>query len=366
MTQLPDSPVQQLLVRPTWRDDRPYACASLDAVDMARAAQAIRARPDYAPTPLIPLPGLARALGLGEVLLKDEGQRFGLGGVKALGAPYGLQQLLAQAARPAAMLTAVAATDGNHGLALAWAAAGAGCRARIFVGRAVDEGRIGRIRAAGAQIVVVDGTYDDAVAAAARAACEPDTLLVTDTDCEGGLAVTRAIMAGYSVLARELCEQTDPRALTHVFLQCGVGGVAAAIAAGLWQPLGRVPRVVVVEPERAASLFASLAADRPLRIAGELDTRMIGLACGEPSRPAWEILSQAAFAAMTVGEEDARLAQVALAKGVGGDPPVRSGDTGIAGVAGLCVAASDRAARARLGLDATSRVLLVSSEGAGE
>lgn len=363
MTELPDHPAQQLLVSEQWRAERDYDCAALTARDMAEAARAIQARPDYAPTPLRALPGLARTLALGEVLVKDEGRRFGQGGVKALGAPYALQRLIAASGQPPAALTAVAATDGNHGLALAWAATASGCRSRIFVGTAVDAVRIARIRAAGAEVVVVDGTYDDAVEAAAQAALAPGALLITDTDTVGDLPVTRAIMAGYSVLAREVHEQGGGKPFTHVFLQCGVGGVAAGVAAGLWHLEGRVPRVVLVEPERAASMLASLAAGRPLRIAGDLETRMIGLACGEPSRPAWDILRLATFAAMTVGEDAARQTQQALAAGVGGDAPLASGDTGISGLAGLCVAAVDARAREQLMLDASSRVLLISSEG---
>lgn len=360
---LPCSPVPRLFIRTAWRHDLPYCGTSLDSADMASASAAITVRDDYQPTPLRSLPGLARALRLGAVSVKDEACRFGLGGIKALGAPYGLEYLLARQENLPAAYTAVAATDGNHGLALAWAAANAGCRARIYVGTAVSQTRIARIRAAGAEVEVVDGSYDDAVAAAARAALVPGVLLVTDTDHAGGLPVTRAIMAGYSILAQEVVQQAEVADFTHVFLQCGVGGVAAGIAAGLWYRHGNVPRLVTVEPVRAACLLASLEAGRRVQVAGTLDTRMVGLACGLTSLPAWEILSQAAFAAMTVGEEDARLTQVALAQGIGGDPPLYSGDTGIAGLAGLCVAAADAQARACLGLDAQSRILLVSSEG---
>lgn len=363
LSTLPCCPVPRLFIRAAWRHDLPYRCTSLDPADMASAAAAITARADYQPTPLRSLPGLARALCLGAVSVKDEACRFGLGGIKALGAPYGLEYLLARQENPPAAYTAVAATDGNHGLALAWAAARAGCCARIYVGTAVSQTRIARIQATGAAVEVVDGTYDDAVAAAARAALAPGVLLVTDTDHAGGLPVTRAIMAGYSLLAQEVVQQAEVADFTHVFLQCGVGGVAAAIAAGLWQRLGKTPRLVSVEPVRAACLLASLEAGKPVQVTGSLDTRMIGLACGRLSLPAWEILSLATFAAMTVGEADAQLTQAALAQGIDGDPSLVSGDTGIAGLAGLCVAAADVQARARLGLDAQSRILLVSSEG---
>lgn len=361
---LPQPSVLPLFLNADWRGDLPYDGSVLSPADMAEALAAVGEFPGYAPTPLRALPGLAAALGLGEVAVKDEAVRFGMGGIKALGAPHGLRHLLARQALPAAACTAIAATDGNHGLALAWAARAFGCRARIFVGTAVGRDRIELIRSLGAEVVSVDGTYDDAVAAAELAARAPGALLVTDTDYSGDLPVTRAIMAGYSVLASELARQTDLGRHTHVFLQCGVGGVAAGIAAGLWRQLGRTPKIVTVEPARAACLYASLRAGRPVQVAGTLETRMVGLACGRPSLPAWRILSRAAYAAMTIDDADARRVQDALAQGIGGDAPLPAGDTGIAGVAGLCAAAGVAAARAALGLDAASRVLLVSSEGA--
>lgn len=350
-----------------WRARQPYTGAVLSRTDMADAAVAIQRFAGYAPTPLRELPGLAATLGLGEVWVKDEAARFGMGGIKALGAPYGLHCLLARQEAPAAACTAVAATDGNHGLALAWAAREFGCRAQIYVGTAVGQARIELIRALGAQVEIVDGTYDAAVAAAAAAAAhDPRILLVTDTDYAGDLHVTRAIMAGYSVLAQEVAQQADPARFTHVFLQCGVGGVAAAIAAGLWLRLERTPRIVTVEPVRAACMMASFAAGHPVQVEGDLETRMIGLACGRPSQPAWDILAQAAFAAMAVADGDACLVQACLAHGCSDDPPLLAGDTGIAGMAGLCVAASHAHSRERLGLSAASRILLVISEGAAK
>jgi diaminopropionate ammonia-lyase len=360
---LPQPAVVPLFINADWRGDLPYDGSVLSRADMADAAEVVKLFPGYAPTPLRSLAGLAGTLGLGEVSVKDEAARFGMGGIKALGAPYGLRCLLARQPLPASSYTAVAATDGNHGLALAWAARQFGCHACIYVGKAVGQERRELIRSLGAELVVIDGTYDAAVAAAEEAARDPRVLLVTDTDYAGDLPVTRAIMAGYSVLAQELARQADLTRYTHVFLQCGVGGVAAGIAAGLWLQLGRPPRVVTVEPANAACLFASLRAGHPVQVAGMLETRMIGLACGQPSLPAWNILSRVACAAMTLDDADARLTQDALATGVAGDPALLSGATGIAGIAGLCAAAGNAGARAALGLSAASRVLLVSSEG---
>lgn len=341
----------------------------LDAAVLDAAAVEISGWPDYAPSPLVALPGLARRLGVGAVLVKDEGQRFGLGGVKVLGAPYGLTRLLQRrGVRPGsaacAGLTAIAATDGNHGLALAWAARRLGCAARIFVGQAVDPPRIARIQACGAVVETVPGTYDDAVRAAEEAAAnDPSLLLITDTDHVGGLAVTTDIVAGYALLGREAWQQMNGALPTHVFLQCGVGGVAAGVAAGLWQQAGTPPAVITVEPEQAACVQASLRTGRLTSVPGDLDTRMVGLACGQPSAPALAVLRAVTRHALTVPEDTAVILQHELATGAFGDAPLVGGDTGVAGLAGLWWAATQPDLRARLGLGADSRVLTILSEG---
>jgi len=357
--------VPQLTPNPDWRPEAPFPDDLLPAAEMHRAQAALSAWPEYRPTALRSLPGLAKELGLGAVLCKDESGRFGAGGVKALGAPYGLQRILERESDPAA-ITAIAATDGNHGLAVGWAARRAGCRALIFVGRDVDDGRLARIRAVGADIEAIDGTYDDAVRAAEdRAAADPTARLVTDTDYEGTSSVCRDIMAGYTLLATEAwasgLKETPP---THVFLQCGVGGLASSIAAGLWRDMSpAVPRVVTVEPVAAACMAASLEAGRPVAVEGDLRTRMCGLSCGRLSLPAWNILSRAATAALTVEEQTAATLQREMNDGKFGDPPLESGETGISGIAGLAAAARDPEIRRILDLNAESHVFVINSEG---
>lgn len=331
---------------------------------MDEAFAAIRAEPGYRPTPLVALPALAARLGLGDVLCKDESRRFGAGGVKALGAPHGLRVLLRQRGGVGSFV-AVAATDGNHGLALAWAARRQGGLARIFVGRDVDEVRLGRIRAEGAEVVVVDGTYDEAVLAAEAAARHDGALLVTDTDYDGDSAVCAAIMAGYGLLAEEAWQQGLSEAPpTHVFVQCGVGGVAGGVAASLWRHMSPVvPRMVTVEPASAACVLASLRGGGPTPVGGDLRTRMAGLACGRMSAPAWQILSHTAFAGLALDETIAETVQAALVAGAWGDGPLSTWDTGVAGLAGLVAAASDDTCRRLLGLDRSSRILAINTEG---
>ncbi len=338
--------------------------------DIYQAFDLISSWPEYCQSPLIRATGLARELGLGNVWIKDESKRFGLGGVKALGAPYGLKkQILKHGLIPAspqcADYTAVAATDGNHGLAVAWAAKKFGCHAMIYVGTGVDHARIQRITDIGAEVIRVDGTYDDAVLAAEQAAQSPNVLLITDTDYGHELDVTRDIMAGYAVLGIECARQLQNENILpdHVFLQCGVGGMAAGCSIGLWHELDQKPNVCSVEATNAACIQQSLAKGTLTSVPGKLLTRMIGLSCGKPSLPAFEILREVCTNSITIDDDVALMVQNILSSGINGDAPLGTWDTGIAGIAGLWHVAKNSDLRARFGLNTHSNVLVINSEG---
>jgi diaminopropionate ammonia-lyase len=332
-----------------------------------RARAAIRAWDGYAPTPLRDLPGLAAEAGVAAVRIKDESGRFGLGSFKALGGAYAVGLAVAAAAArrgvaPAA-LTVTCATDGNHGRAVAWGAARAGCRCVIFVHATVSQGRADAIARYGAELRRVPGTYDDAVRAAAATAEAEGWITVSDTSWPGYTEIPRAVMQGYRLMADEAADQWagqgDDGPPTHVFVQGGVGGVAAAVSVQCRARFAPAPALVVVEPDRAACLLASAEAGALSAVGGALDTLMAGLACGEPSLLAWQELERAAAAFLAIPDAAAVAAMRRLAAA-----GVESGESGAAGAAGFLLAAADPAARAALRLDRESRVLLFSTEGA--
>ena len=354
----------------------------LTAADFAGAVAEIAQWEGYAPTPLIELDALAGALGLAKVLYKDEGPRFGLGSFKALGGAYAalrvLQQEISQAlGRPvspgdirsgrhanlASRIVLVTATDGNHGRSLAWGCRRFGAPCRIYIHAEVSEAREEAMRALGADMVRIDGNYDDSVALAREEADANGWFVVSDTSWPGYTETPRDVMAGYGVMVKEVCDALD-RPPTHAFLQAGVGGLAAAVAAGLRQQWGReAPRVVVVEPELAACLFESARAGRMTCIRVEEETVMAGLSCGEPSGIAWEILAEEASDFLTVPESFVGPASRLLARPVGNDPEIEAGESAVAGLAATIAAAGSEEMRGALGLDAGSRVLLIGSEG---
>lgn len=330
----------------------------------AEAQAAIRDWPGYAPTPLLDLPGLAGRLGVGQIRYKDESGRFGLGSFKALGGAYAVQRLVGRLGGGAGV-TFAAATDGNHGRSVAWGAAQVGARAVIYLHAGVSPGREAALRALGAEIVRVPGNYDDSVRQCAGDAEKQGWHVVSDTAWEGYRDTPTAVMAGYSLIAGEAVEQMAASRPSHVLVQAGVGGVAAAVCAELHSTWGAdAPRFVVVEPALAACLLASArrGARTEVAIAGE--TVMAGLSCGDPSPLAWEILAAGADDFVAIDDALVPPAMTMLADGVDGDPPVVAGESGVAGLAVLLAAHADPGLRAALGLDAASRVLLIGTEGA--
>ena len=337
--------------------------------------------PDYAVTPLHDLADVAVPAGVGRLLYKDESQRFEVGSFKALGGAYGVLRwiqdevervtgargvtaldVLGGAHREiAAGITVTCATDGNHGRAVAWGARMFGCRAVVYLPAAASREREEAIAAYGAEIVRTNGSYDEAVRQAQVDAQHNARFVVSDTSYEAYVNIPRDIMQGYTVMVREILDQLpDGDRLTHVFLQGGVGGFAAAVVGHLWEGLGAArPKTIVVEPERADCLFQSAAAGKPTSITDVHGTALDALACGEVSRLAWFLLEHAADAFMTI-PDDAALRAVELLRAH--DPPISAGPSGAAGLAGMSCAAENESIRTALGLDGSSRVLVIGTE----
>jgi diaminopropionate ammonia-lyase len=377
----------RVFANPRAAHDAPYAAdgraAILSLAALACAKREIMAWPGYKPTPLHLLPKLAARVGIDAILYKDEAERFGLGSFKALGGAYAVFKLLRKSIREqknatassldltsgryadlTSRITVTCATDGNHGRSVAWGAHTFGCRCVIYIPETVSVGRCQAIAAYGAEIRRFTGTYDDGVRRAAVDAAAQGWMVVSDTAYEGYTDVPRDVMQGYSLMVEEALRQTSA-VPSHVFVQGGVGGLAAGVCSYLWERYGAArPYFVIVEPEKADCFYRSAVAGRPTPAEGALDTIMAGLACGEVSPLAWRILETGADAFMTIDDEAAVDCMRLLADGRFGDDPVVAGESAVAGLAGLLVASADADARARLDLHPDSRVLVFGTEGA--
>ena len=336
-------------------------------------------------TPLWNLPGLAARLEVGQIHVKDESVRSALGSFKALGAPVALVRLILRLwpdqhldAREVfrgvhrnllSDFTVISATDGNHGRALAAAARSVGCRCVIVLHANVSVEREAAIAAYGADIVRIKGNYDESVNEAARRAAQHGWHVVSDTSYDGYEDIPRDVMQGYGAIAAEIIEQTgcqpERPAYTHVFLQAGVGGLAAGLASYFWEYHGaQRPRLIVTEPAQADCLFQSAIQGKAANATGSVDSIMAGLACGETSPLAWRFLQPCIDAFQTITDDDAIQAVRTLAEGIDGDIPVVSGESGAAGLAGLVSLLQNKPWTEMAGLKHDSRILLINTEGA--
>jgi len=351
--------------------------------DFSRAIAEISSWNGYAPTPLHSLSCLADKLGLGAIMYKDEGPRFGLGSFKALGGSYAgllvLQRELSKnlnrhvelseirdgsIAKDVAEITLVSATDGNHGRSLAWGAQAVGAPCRIYIHKEVSEGREKSMRDLGAEVIRIDGDYDESVRVTRDEAEENGWFVVSDTSWEGYTRTPTDVMAGYGVMIDEIIEQSD-HIPSHLFVQGGVGGLAAAMAARLRQKLGaESPRIIVVEPELAACLYASGKAGEKTIFNIDQETMMAGWSCGEPSGLAWEILASEASDFLTIPESLVAPTMRLAGRPLGTDPAIQAGESAVAGMAALIALARNQELREKLNLGKNSSVLLIGSEGA--
>lgn len=341
--------------------------------------------PIHRSTALLSLPALAASLGIKSLHVKDESSRLRLNSFKVLGGAYAVFQLVHAAANQAlgrqvatsellhavrsvaGTMTFVCATDGNHGRSLAAGAKLLGARAVILVHEGVSISRINAIRAQGAEIIVCKGDYDDSVAWARDMATSNGWTLISDTSWPRYEAIPRTVMQGYLVAGAEAWSQLadiDVRP-THILLQAGVGGFAAAIAlhaVTTWQEMP--PTIIVVEPDRAACLLASAIAGHSVKVAHDQATEMAMLECFEPSMIAFNILYALADAFVAIDDSFCAKAMRCFAHPLAADPKIVAGESGAAGLSALLAIAETPGAAQSLGIGPTSLVLLFNTEGA--
>ena len=305
-------------------------------------------------TPLVDAASLADRLGVASVMVKDERGRMGLGSFKALGAAYVIahQAVETGAEDMSSALkgrTYVTASAGNHGLSVAFGASLFGARAVIYLAETVPEGFAERLREKGAEVVRAGAEYEASMAAAAKAADDNGWTLLSDSSWPGYFELPHRLMEGYLAMADEAVEQMG-EAPSHILLQAGVGGLAGACAAMFRAAWGDGPTIIVVEPEAAPALKASIAAGGPVVSEGPVSS-MGRLDCKEPSLIALKGLALDADAFVTISEEEAEAAMPML-DGAG----LATTTSGGAGLAALLADSGD------LGLTAESRVLCILSE----
>jgi diaminopropionate ammonia-lyase len=341
--------------------------------------------PQSSATPLYHMDGLGKAIGVAGLYVKDESTRFNLSSFKALGGAYAVfrvahhiaeahlgrsvdpRELLKPEIRALmARLTVCCASDGNHGRSVAYGARLIGAVCKVFLHSGVSAERVSHIERQGASIVRVNGSYDESVIAARNAAADEGWTLVPDItapDDKDGALICGFVMEGYSILVDEILTEVERQGVrfTHVFVQAGVGGLAASVFGHWAARVSRRPRFVVVEPKLAPCLLESARKGEPVTLEHNHPTIMAMLECQRPSPLAWPIVHAFADAYVAVSEDDARSAVKELAWPHDADPAIEAGESGAAGLAGVVRALRTPGAIEGLGAEAT--VLVLATEG---
>lgn len=369
----------------------PSKAQQMFTVDRARDARKFhRQIPGYNVTPLLALPNLAELLGIGGIYVKNEAKRLNMNSFKVMGGSYAVYNLIRQllgregenlsfeylkSAECHLTLGDVvfcSATDGNHGRGLAWTCKQLGFPCKIYVHSETSQPRIDAITKFGAQVTVVDGNYDDAVRQAAADAKANGWYVVSDTSWPGYEEIPTWIMQGYNSIMLEAQEQLSGMGIvkpTHVIVQAGVGAMAASVV-GFYSSLfpDNPPKFIVVEPDKAACIYESIAsADGECHcVKGDLDTIMAGLACGDPSPVAYQILKDNADIFIQVPDNVAARGMRILGCPLHGDPFIISGESGAVPLGTLFALRTDELdpeLEEALGFNEDSQVFFINTEG---
>lgn len=352
------------------------------------AVDTIKTWPGYAPTPLWQLDHRAADLGVGKIFYKDESQRFGrkLGAFKALGAPYTIFRILSDiveektGTRPTAdqlrsgefadltkYETMAVATDGNQGRGVAWGASMFGCRAVDYIHETVSEGRKRAMEEFGAVVIRCKGEHEASAARGKEDAAMNGWHYITSTSWDNwNEEICRDVMHGYMTTVEEALDQIpDLSKITHVFCQCGVGSIAAAVFFGFAERLGfkYLPRFIIVEPTEAACMYRSAVEGKPTPADGTMKTIQAGLACRVPSTAAWNIHHWLCSDFVTVPDEYCAEGMRALAEETE-DVPIVIGESSSGSMGLIMRLKSDNELREKLGVNEDSQLVLFALEGA--
>jgi len=313
----------------------------------------------YSPTPLLKLNKLNKQLNFGEIYYKDEDKRFDLKSFKALGGAFAVNKIANEKKNPIIST----ATAGNHGRSVAWGAQRLGLKCKIFISEFVSETRANAMRDLGANVMRVKGNYDASLRECINQSKQNKWEIVQDVSWEGYKEVPKLIMAGYTIMVKEIMDQIENDSFTHVFLQAGVGGMAAAMIAGFARFSTNIPKFIIVEPENANCVFKSIKNNKPTTVNIVKETIMGGMSCGDVSTVAWEILKNSANNCLTISDEAISSTVAMLAEAKLSNEKIIAGECAVPGVIALISLFKNKEYMNKLDLNSNSKILLFGCEG---
>jgi len=313
---------------------------------------------DYKPTPLVNLIKLSNKLKLNNIFYKDESKRFNLKSFKALGGAYAVEKTT-QGNKNIIVATA---TAGNHGRSVAWGAQRLGLKCKIFISEYVSEARANSMRKLDAEVIRVNGNYEKSLERCISESNKNGWEIVQDVAWENYEYVPKLTMSGYSVMIKEISNQTD-QYITHVFLQAGVGGMASGTIAGIAKYFKRIPKIIIVEPENADCVLKSVENGSLQKVNIKKESIMGGMSCGEVSLVPWKILKESVNSCTSVTDENVDLTVAMLKNKILSDVEIVGGECSTPGIISLVACANDNEIRKNLELEESSNILIIGCEG---
>ena len=341
---------------------------SINSKNMQIAYNTISNWENYQPSKLINLEKISKKCGVKKIYYKDESSRFNLGSFKALGGAYAIYNLISKLKKrciDSSKIVVTTATDGNHGRSVAWGAKIAGCKCKIYIHAHVSKFREEAMKDLGADVIRISGNYDESLNQCKKDAKKNSWYIVSDTSWSGYKDIPIQVMAGYSVIAKEISMQMQNEKPTHIFLPVGVGGLAAAITSFFWKEMQEeLCKIISVESEFSPCLMESILNKKPKIYEIVNETMMAGLSCGEVSEVAWKILKPTLSFCTTISDNAVGPLMKFLSEGGGGNTNIEAGECSTSGLASFLGIWKNNNLKKKIGLNKDSIILLIGTEGA--
>ena len=315
----------------------------------------------YHPTPLENLNKLSKDLELKNIFYKDESKRFGLKSFKALGGAYAVEKIT----KGRKDITVSTATAGNHGKSVAWGAKNLGLNCKIFISENVSETRAEEMRFLNAEVIRVKGNYENSLNVCKEESKKNNWEIIQDVAWPDYELVPKLTMAGYSTMIKEISVQTNEY-ITHIFLQAGVGGMAAGLVAGVAHYFKKVPKIIIVEPENANCVMQSIKNNTPTSVDIKKESIMGGMSCGDVSSVPWQILKNSVNYCISVSDEFVSQTVAMLADKVLSDIPIVGGECSTPGITSLISCCNNKETKSALEINENSNILLIGCEGSAD
>ena len=315
----------------------------------------------YQPTPLESLNKLSKELELKNIFYKDESKRFGLKSFKALGGAYAVEKIT----KGKKDITVSTATAGNHGKSVAWGAKNLGLNCKIFISENVSETRAEEMRFLNAEVIRVKGNYENSLNVCKEESKKNNWEIIQDVAWPDYELVPKLTMAGYSTMIKEISVQTNEY-ITHIFLQAGVGGMAAGLVAGVANYFKKVPKIIIVEPENANCVMQSIENNTLTSVDIKKESIMGGMSCGEVSLVPWQILKNSVNNCISVSDKFVSQTVAMLADKVLSDISIEGGECSTPGITSLISCCNNEETKSDLEINENSNILLIGCEGSAD